>query len=116
MGGLPPSVHILEIGTLSDKRHPTDILPFLPHMRPLFQQLPTTATDMSLRSVKIPLADIECVTGTQVRFNGPIWYLNIRKGKITRLVFQLCPIKSNLYYRIYQVGRERIASIHQVVG
>ncbi|KAJ5346525.1 hypothetical protein N7541_009007 [Penicillium brevicompactum] len=82
MGGLPPSVHILEIGTLSDKRHPTDILPFLPHMRPLFQQLPTTATDMSLRSVKIPLADIECVTGTQVRFNGPIWYLNIRKESI----------------------------------
>jgi len=83
MGGIAPCIHVLEIGTLGIKRHPTDILPFLPHMRPLFQPLPNNAADMSLRSARIPLADLECVTNTQVKFSGPVWYLNIKKGKST---------------------------------
>ncbi|CAG8009507.1 unnamed protein product [Penicillium olsonii] len=82
MGGIAPCIHVLEIGTLGIKRHPTDILPFLPHMRPLFQSLPTNPADMSLRSARIPLADLECVTNTQVKFSGPMWYLNIRKESI----------------------------------
>ncbi|CAG8375723.1 unnamed protein product [Penicillium salamii] len=82
MGGIAPCIHVLEIGTLGIKRHPTDILPFLPHMRPLFQSLPTNPADMSLRPARIPLADLECVTNTQVKFSGPMWYLNIRKESI----------------------------------
>lgn len=115
MGGLAPCVHVLEIGTLSDKRHPTDILPFLPHMRPLFQSLPTNATDMGLRSVRIPLADLECVTNTQVKFSGPIWYLNIKKGK-NRPLSPIYTMETNSHYRIYQVGREGIDPVHQVLG
>jgi antiviral helicase SKI2 len=89
MGGIAACIHVLEIGTMSTKRHPTDILPFLPHMRPLFQPLPHNVADMSLRPNRIPLADLECVTNTQVKFSGPMWYLNIKKGKSTFNFFSL---------------------------
>lgn len=109
MGGIAPCIHVLEIGTLGIKRHPTDILPFLPHMRPLLQALPTNTADMSLRSARIPLADLECVTNTQVKFSGPIWYLNIKKGKNTLNSFPLLVWRmADFSYRIYQVGREGI--------
>ncbi|CAG8371517.1 unnamed protein product [Penicillium salamii] len=82
MGGIAPCIHVLNIGTLGIKRHPTDILPFLPHMRPLFQSLPTNPADMDLHPYRVPLADLECVTNTQVKFSGPMWYLNIRKESL----------------------------------
>lgn len=44
--------------------------------------LPTRAVDMTLKVCKIPIADIECVTNTIVRLNGPPWYLNIKKGSL----------------------------------
>jgi antiviral helicase SKI2 len=66
---------------VSDKRHPSDILPFLPTFRHLFGLLPDRATDMTLKTCRIPLGDVECVTNTLVKVGGPIWYLNIKKGK-----------------------------------
>lgn len=80
-GGNTPSVQVLEIGTLSSKRHPSDILPFLPGFRHLLQSLPTRAADMTLKTCKVPLLDVECLTNTLVKIGGPIWYLNIKKGK-----------------------------------
>jgi len=78
-----PCIQVLEIGTISSKRHPTDILPFLPMFRPCFESLPNRVDDMSLRVCKIPLSDLECVTNTQVKITKPMWYLNIKKGKST---------------------------------
>lgn len=75
-------MQVLEIGTISSKRHPSDILPFLPMFRKLFQNLPSKAASMNLKVTKIPLADLECVTNTQVKIGGPIWYLNIKKEAI----------------------------------
>jgi antiviral helicase SKI2 len=79
-GGATPSIQVLEIGKLSHRRHPSDILPFLPRFRHLLHPLPTRAADMTLKVCKIPLSDLECVTNTMVKVGGPTWYLNIKKG------------------------------------
>ncbi|KAL4807189.1 armadillo-type protein [Aspergillus unguis] len=81
-GGANPVVQILEIGKMSSKRHPSEILPFLPAFRSFLAPLPTRAADMTLKVSKIPITDIECVTNTIVKLNGPPWYLNIKKEAI----------------------------------
>ncbi|KAL2872424.1 armadillo-type protein [Aspergillus lucknowensis] len=81
-GGANPVIQILEVGKLASKRHPSEILPFLPAFRQFFHPLPTRAADMTLKVFKIPLADIECVTNTIVKLGGPPWYLNIKKEAI----------------------------------
>jgi antiviral helicase SKI2 len=83
-GGNIPCLQVCEIGTISSKRHPSDILPFLPKFRSFFQQLPSSAANMHLKVCKIPLSDLECVTNTLVKLGGPIWYLNIKKGMCRR--------------------------------
>ncbi|KAJ5787717.1 hypothetical protein N7457_002707 [Penicillium paradoxum] len=80
--GAAPCLQVLEIGTLSSKRHPTDILPFLPNLRPYLQSLPNRVDEMSLRVVKVPLSDVECVTNTQVKSGKPLWYLNIKREAV----------------------------------
>lgn len=75
-----PCLTVLEIGTLGNKRHPSDILPFIPVFRPHFRALPPNASAMHIKTVKVPLTDLECVTNTVVKSTGPIWYLNIKKG------------------------------------
>ncbi|KAJ9222077.1 NUC185 domain-containing protein [Paecilomyces variotii] len=80
--GPVPNIQVLEIGTLSAKRDPSDILPFLPTFRHLFRSLPTRSADMTLKVVRIPLTDLECVTNTMVKIGGPMWYLNIKKEAV----------------------------------
>ncbi|KAL4914727.1 armadillo-type protein [Aspergillus aurantiobrunneus] len=81
-GGPNPVIHILEIGKLTNKRHPSEILPFLPAFRGFLSPLPTRAVDMTLKVVKIPITDIECITNAVVKLSGPSWYLNIKKEAI----------------------------------
>ena len=80
-GGPNPTIQVLEVGKLGDKRDWTDILPFLPSMRSRLTPLPVEVQDMSLKVLRVPLADVECLTSTSVKMTGPIWYLNIRKGE-----------------------------------
>lgn len=105
-GGTTPTVQVLEIGTLSSKRHPSDILPFLAGFRHLMRQLPTKAADMTLKVCKIPLTDVECLTNTIVRLGGPIWYLNIKKGKVTQYL-HISTLDSHLRYRGRKIRRQR---------
>ncbi|QKX54813.1 uncharacterized protein TRUGW13939_01902 [Talaromyces rugulosus] len=79
IGSGEPNIQVLEIGAVSDKRHQSDILPFLPTFRHLFRNLPTQSDGMTLKVCRVPLADVECVTNTLVKVGGPIWYLNIKK-------------------------------------
>lgn len=73
-----PNIQVFDIGALRDKRHPSDILPFLPKFRYLLLHLPLRASDMNLKICRIPLADVECVTSTMAKVHGPVWYLNIK--------------------------------------
>lgn len=84
---------MLEVGTISSKRHPSDILPFIEIFRQYFQKLPTTAAEMTLKIVHVPLVDLECVTNTQVKVGGPIWYLKIKKGTNNSLNYSLSEAK-----------------------
>jgi antiviral helicase SKI2 len=81
-GGPTPSIQVFDIGTTSDRRHPSDILPFLPAFRGLCKPLPTDAADRNLKVYRIPLSDVECVTNTMIKISGPIWYLNITKEAV----------------------------------
>lgn len=78
--GTVPCIQVLEMGAISSKRHPSDILPFLPKFRQFFRELPQNGASMHLKVAKIPLTELECVTNTQVKVTGPIWFLNIKKG------------------------------------
>ncbi|KAM5469112.1 Antiviral helicase ski2 [Microsporum audouinii] len=77
--GPVPSLNVFEIGPLESRRFPSDILPYLPVFRKNFHPLSTSPDHMALRSCKVPLANLECVTGTSVKIGGPTWYLNIKK-------------------------------------
>jgi antiviral helicase SKI2 len=37
---------------------------------------------MNLKTCRIPLGDVECVTNTIIKVGGPIWYLNIKKEAV----------------------------------
>ncbi|KAJ5542272.1 DEAD/DEAH box RNA helicase (Ski2) [Penicillium sp. DV-2018c] len=76
--GGTPYLHVLEFGNLSQRRHPTEILPFLPNFRPYFESLPTDVDDMRLRVVNVPLPDLECLTVTQINLSKPGWFLAVR--------------------------------------
>ncbi|KAF7716228.1 Antiviral helicase [Penicillium ucsense] len=83
--GAVPCITVLEIGTLDNRRHPSDVLPFLPKFRPYLQALPSKTASMHLKICKIPVTDVECITTTRCKAGGPIWYLNIKKGKTCSL-------------------------------
>lgn len=78
--GTSPNLQVFEFGPVESKRNPSDILPYLPIFRSHFSRLATSPHDMMLKTIKVPLADVECVTSTLVKSSGPTWYLNIKKG------------------------------------
>lgn len=75
------NLEVFEFGPINGSRHPSDILPYLPAFRHLFSPLSTEPNEMVLKTYKIPLEDLECVTSTVLKIGGPTWYLNIKKGK-----------------------------------
>lgn len=90
-GGAAPSLHVLEFGPLNLARNPTDILPYLPMFRHYFAPLPQSSAEMQLKACKVPIMDLECVTGTAVKVRQPAWYLNIKKGEQKYITFYLVP-------------------------
>ncbi|KAI2787525.1 putative ATP-dependent RNA helicase [Penicillium oxalicum] len=70
--GTVPCITVLEIGTVYNRRHPSDVLPFLPKFRPYFQALPSNGASMHLKICKIPVTDVECITTTRCKAGGPI--------------------------------------------
>jgi antiviral helicase SKI2 len=88
--GTNPLVHVCEIRTRRDARDSTDLLPYLPKFRRLFTKLPQHKKHISIKTLQIPVADIECLTGTIVKdiipeiFNGGEPY-NKAKERLSRL-------------------------------
>ena len=78
--GRAPTVELLSLGAKNPTRHPNDLLPYLPQFRQFFTKLPTQVAEMELNVHKIPLEDVDAVTGTIVKVRGPSWLLHIKKG------------------------------------
>ncbi|PGH18707.1 hypothetical protein AJ80_04360 [Polytolypa hystricis UAMH7299] len=93
--GPNPSLQVFEFGPAHAKRNPSDILPYLPVFRHLFAPLPTFPKDMALKTYKIPLEDLECVTSTILKVGGPTWYLNIKKEALKLAEKELIPLSSS---------------------
>ncbi|KAK2741567.1 hypothetical protein FQN57_005550 [Myotisia sp. PD_48] len=90
--GAMPNLQVFEFGPLESIRQSSDIMPYLPRFRQYFQPLPTIPSDMILRSCKVPITNVECVTSTVLKIGGPTWYLNIRKEALKIAGKELSPL------------------------
>ncbi|KAI9826149.1 MAG: hypothetical protein M1832_000598 [Thelocarpon impressellum] len=75
--GLLPTVQVLEMGPTRSNRHPSDLLPYLQSFRRFLEPLPQDG--LKFKQVSIPLGEVECVTRTIVKVNGPMWKLRLKK-------------------------------------
>ncbi|QVM09124.1 hypothetical protein D8B26_003790 [Coccidioides posadasii str. Silveira] len=94
-GGAAPSLQVFEFGPQSLVRHPSDILPYLPMFRHYFVPLPRLASDMHMKTCKVPLMDLECVTSAMVKFGGPPYALNNKKEGLKIANKELIPLASS---------------------
>ncbi|EME41287.1 hypothetical protein DOTSEDRAFT_176340 [Dothistroma septosporum NZE10] len=70
--GSPPTVQLLEVIARNPrKRQDPDFLPYLPRFRRRFVPLPQTENDMQLRTVTVPLDDVEALTGSHIQMDLP---------------------------------------------
>lgn len=68
--GSPPTVQVLEVLSRNNrKKQNEDFLPFLPRFRRRFIALPQNEGEMQLRTVTVPLDDIEALTGTHIKMD-----------------------------------------------
>jgi antiviral helicase SKI2 len=80
VGGPRPHLSVLEISTVDAKRSASDLLPYLPRFRSMFNRLPKKPEEVKSGVTQVELDDVECVTVTAIKVRGPPWYLQIRKG------------------------------------
>lgn len=73
-------MRVLGLRVASMERGPTDMLPYLPAFRSMFSSLARPADDVHLEVEDIPVSDVECVTDTIGKVNGPAWYMMVEKG------------------------------------
>ena len=65
-----PTVHVLEMLYRNQrKRLDADFLPYLPRFRRRFVPLPQTEAELQLRTVTLPLSDVEALTSTQIQMD-----------------------------------------------
>lgn len=57
-----PTLHICALKPLRDRRDATDLLPFLPAYRKYLHKLPQGRKRMHVKSLHVPLSDVECLT------------------------------------------------------
>ncbi|CAK4030547.1 ATP-dependent RNA helicase [Lecanosticta acicola] len=68
--GSPPTLQVLEVLYRNQRtRRDTDFLPYLPRFRRRFIPLPQKEGDMQLRTVTIPLTDVEALTPTHLEMD-----------------------------------------------
>lgn len=67
--GQTPMVHVCEIRTKREQRDSTDLLPYLPKYRKMLHKLPDwkNRKHVDIKTLQIPVTDIECLTGTMVK-------------------------------------------------
>jgi antiviral helicase SKI2 len=57
-----PTLHVCEIRTHRDGKDSTDLLPFIPSLRSHFTPLPQAKKHIQIKSLHVPLSDVECLT------------------------------------------------------
>lgn len=61
------TVEVLSLGSKNPTRQPSDLLPYLPSYRSLFDVLVQTVDEMELKILRVPLDDVECITKTVLK-------------------------------------------------
>ena len=89
--GDDPSLPVLEIAT-NKKKSMSDDLPYLGAFAGSFVPLPKKFADLSLKTVFVPLSDIECVTETIVKSDAPLKALSNKKEGRQLASDQLLPL------------------------
>ncbi|MCJ1414142.1 hypothetical protein MMC32_000467 [Xylographa parallela] len=67
--GLAPTIEVLSFGATTSTRRSEDLLPYLPGFRQFYTRLPKTPAEMSIKSIKVSLLDVECLTKTLAKVN-----------------------------------------------
>ena len=75
--GSPPAIEVLSMGSSVTSRQSSDLLPFVPEFTPFLTALPKTPAEISLKPVKIPLGDVECITKTMVKVRRQFKYIKV---------------------------------------
>ena len=78
--GLAPTIEVLSFGATTSTRRSEDLLPYLPGFRQFYTRLPKTPAEMSIKSIKVSLLDVECLTKTLAKVISPVWDLDVRNS------------------------------------
>ncbi|KAK5944440.1 Antiviral helicase ski2 [Knufia obscura] len=70
---------VLAIEHVDATRNNTDMLPYLPRFRSMFDHLPSEAKQVKTSVVNVGIDDLEIVTDTLVKVRGPNWFMKIAK-------------------------------------
>jgi antiviral helicase SKI2 len=99
--GTEPTLPVLEIST-NKKRNPSDLLPYLGDFAHWFAALPNEYSELSLRISIVPISDIECVTETVIKSDGPFKALNDKKETMKLANDQFIPLCASWGYRDWE--------------
>jgi antiviral helicase SKI2 len=96
--GEMPTLPVLEIST-NKKKSMSDDLPYLGAFAQYFTALPKKLNELSLKVSIIPLSDIECVTETIIKSEGPFKALNNKKEAKQLAEEQFIPLCQSWTFR-----------------
>ena len=65
--GPTPTVDVLTTGAIVSTRQSNDLLPFVPKLRKFLTPFPKSKAQASVRMLKVPLADLDCITNSMMR-------------------------------------------------
>ncbi|KAF2843133.1 antiviral helicase [Patellaria atrata CBS 101060] len=95
--GVDPVLHVLEISA-SEKRSPSDVLPYLPEFGHMFSPLPNKFSEMRLKESIVRLSDVECVTRTSIKCPQPQKISKDRQEALKVAEDQLIPLCKSWKY------------------
>src|ERR1700761_1033672 len=99
--GNEPTLPVLEISA-NKKRSPSDLLPYLGEFAHLFAPLPKKFSELSLRVSIVAISDVECVTETIIKLDGPFKTLNDKREAQKLAEDQFIPLCRSWTYRDWE--------------
>jgi antiviral helicase SKI2 len=96
--GNEPTVRVLEI-CHPEHRKEDDLLPYLSPFAKFFRPMPSNEKNMILKSVLVPLSDIECVTRTIIDIPESVQNINKRKQALELARDQFKPLCGSWEYK-----------------